>query len=292
MTSAMHNIEGPTGISGGLDHHDGVGGIDVDLADFTTSLRGGRGSPTGSGVACTGPCWWAETIRSCTPSRTDPCSDGFNDSGYRFYTFNARAGDRIRFGINWSSHVDCPSTTNCRSDELLTDLNVALFDPDRIMIAGSESASLDNNYEIAPTDGSGGDGALILNKSGEYRIGVTYRIFGDISPDIGVAWTRTQPYVNYLPRIIHPNYAQVVESPSTVPDGSTTNTYPVPNFPGSTAPGGSATNPPSTPVPNSAYPPPPTATVPPPTSIPPTPLPSPTSGPKSGGEPCTCDPVN
>lgn len=139
------------------------------------------------------------------------------------------------------------------------------------MIAGSESASLDNNYEIGPPNGPSGpgsDGALTLTKTGTYRIGVTYRGFGETSLAIGVTWSKTRPYSLFLPLVRK-------SSATTSGDGlSSTNPYPVPGADAAMP----TPTPTPTPPPANVYPAPPTATrVPPtPTPVPPTPTPSPT----------------
>ena len=110
--------------------------------------------------------------------------------GNRYYSFNARAGDRIRVGIAWSSQADCPSIGSCNNDTLLTDFDVILVAPDGNTVGGGVSGSYDNNYEVAPKDGPLNDGALSLSQTGTYRIRVFKARFNETTNFVGVAWTK------------------------------------------------------------------------------------------------------
>jgi subtilisin family serine protease len=185
MATATHNIEGPPGIPAGQDYKDGAGGINADLADTTSSLRGF--APSTAAAACAGPCWWGEPIDNST---------SFDSYGYRYYYFNAQAGDRIRAAISWWSDSNCPDpVSNCSFDKLSTDLNVGIMAPDGTFLPSAWSASYDNNYELVPPAGDRGanGGEIMLPQTGTYRIAVARVHWDEESNYLGVAWTKLPP---------------------------------------------------------------------------------------------------
>lgn len=186
MATATHNIDGSTGIPTGQDVKDGAGGINANLAELTAVRNGNFNSTTSN--ACDQACWWSGSI---TPA-------SFDSTGYRYFYFKAKAGDRVRVAISWWANADCASTSTCNYDRLDTNLNLVLFAPNGAQVSGGYSASWSNNYELIPPttpflDGNG----LVLPVTGTYKIGVLQRSFNETANFLGVAWTKLVDYDDY-----------------------------------------------------------------------------------------------
>jgi hypothetical protein len=177
IASANHNIEGTTGIPGGTDLRDGAGGINAAFADTVAS--------TYASSTCNSSCWWYEVIYPAV----------FDAYGYRYYNFNANAGDRIRVAIAWDSQVDCPSTGSCSYDRLDTDLNFGIMDANYNFLSGAWAASYANSYELLPANGE-----FVIPTTGLYRIAVHKARFDEIVNFLGIALSKT--YNIHLPLVI------------------------------------------------------------------------------------------
>ncbi len=171
MASAVHNIEGPSGILSGQDLKDGAGGIDAALADITAQTRW-----TSATSPCTGPCWWGFSINNSS----------FPVGTYLYRYFNASRGERVRVAISWWSHADCPAENNCNFDRLDTDLHLGVKDPDNQWVDNAWSASWDNNYELIE---------FIAPKTGQYEIAIYKERADESSNYLGIAWVRDATYL-------------------------------------------------------------------------------------------------
>jgi hypothetical protein len=171
LASAVHNIEGDNRLS----EYDGMGAIDAALADIAATTHGSENDTS----VCNNPCWWNFYVNP-----TD-----FPDDTYIYRKFSAVQGERIRVAIAWWSNADCPDLQDCEFDNLDTDIDLYVFDPDNLEVGHSNSQ--DNNYEIME---------FTAPKSGNYKIGV-YRFSlvlppdGETSNNIGVAWVRDATYL-------------------------------------------------------------------------------------------------
>lgn len=134
---------------------------------------------------CNTACWWAEIIYSGV----------FDAYGYRYYNFNANAGDRIRVAIAWDSQVDCPSASSCTYDRLDTDLNFGIMDSNYNFLSGAWAASYANSYELLPANGE-----FVIPATGLYRIAVHKARFDESFNLLGVALSKTSQV--YLPLVI------------------------------------------------------------------------------------------
>lgn len=170
LASASHNITGPNGPVAGVDDLDGAGGINADLADLLAATQGS--STLDAAHACVGPCWWKTTILDSSPD-------------WVYFYFQGQAGDRIRAAASWWSSGYCPDPTDCEIDRLDTDLNLFIEDAAGNRLSGAFSASLDNNYEVVPTNSD-----VILPASGTYRIAIHATRMDEERNDLGVAWTK------------------------------------------------------------------------------------------------------
>jgi len=90
MASALHNIDGATGIPTGQELKDGAGAIDAALADQVAQTQGANGG------TCNVPCWWNVPTSNLSP----PVGGSLNNY------FRASRGERIRVAINWWSNAD------------------------------------------------------------------------------------------------------------------------------------------------------------------------------------------
>jgi hypothetical protein len=175
MASAVHNIEGPSGIPTGQELKDGAGGIDAALADVTAKTQ--WTSPTSP---CTDPCWWGIYHDNTA----------FPVGTYQYRYFKASRGERIRTAIWWWSHADCPDQAHCSYDRLDTDFQLGVLDPDGQWVPGAWSASWDNNYELVD---------FTAPKTGQYKIAV-YKERDDEDEDdlddyFGLAWVKDATYL-------------------------------------------------------------------------------------------------
>ena len=143
LASAVHNIEGDNRLS----EYDGMGAIDAALADIAATTHGSENDTS----VCNNPCWWNFYVNP-----TD-----FPDDTYIYRKFSAVQGERIRVAIAWWSNADCPDLQDCEFDNLDTDIDLYVFDPDNLEVGHSNSQ--DNNYEIIE---------FTAPKSGNYKIGV------------------------------------------------------------------------------------------------------------------------
>jgi subtilisin family serine protease len=166
MASAIHNIDGPTGIPSGKDLRDGAGGINAALADTVAKIRN-----LSDVDPCTVSCWWGIPIDNTN----------FPVGTYLFRYFTANKGDFIRIAISWWSHADCPAMNNCNFDRLDTNLQLGVFDPDWQLVSGAWSASWDNNYELIE---------FVAPKTGIYRIAVYKERADESSNYLGIAFVR------------------------------------------------------------------------------------------------------
>jgi hypothetical protein len=171
MASAVHNIEGQSGIPSGQDLKDGAGGIDAALADITAKTY-----ETSETSPCTGPCWWGFDINNTS----------FPVDTHLYRYFNASRGERIRVAIAWSSHADCPAENDCNFDRLDTDLDLNIEDPDGDPVPGGTSASWDNSYELVD---------FTAPKTGQYKIAVYKARADEDSNYLGVAWVKDATYL-------------------------------------------------------------------------------------------------
>jgi hypothetical protein len=77
-------------------------------------------------------------------------------------------------------------------DDLATNLDVIVLDPNGNIMPGSWSTSLRNNYELAPED-TQVDGGLLLPYTGDYTIAVLNMSFDEAENHLGVAWVKLPP---------------------------------------------------------------------------------------------------
>ena len=137
MASAVHNIEGSTRITQGVDIKDGTGAIVGDQAVAAAKTRADQN------VACERSCWWGESLYGTYPGDTTR------------RTFPSKAGQRVRIAISWWSTAG-PSPYN--TDELDTNLDLYVEGPSGSWVADGISNSRDNNYELvdfaAPDSGT------------------------------------------------------------------------------------------------------------------------------------------
>lgn len=199
MASAVHNIEGASGIPTGYDLRDGAGAIDAAKADEIAFL-GYNNTYQYPYPTCSFPCWWSNFIYNSHPD--DPPE--FPPGTYRFYYFNASAEDQVRVAITWDSNPIGPGA-DYMLDPLDTDLDLRIFDPDwqGLENIGGYSASRDNNYELVD---------FFAPKTGRYAIGVYKRPSSakEYINWLGAAWTRVKKYdAAYLshstPGLVLPN---------------------------------------------------------------------------------------
>ncbi|HLF27782.1 MAG TPA: S8 family serine peptidase [Anaerolineae bacterium] len=175
MASATHNIDGPTGIPTGIDLKDGAGGINASVADEIAQHHS-------FGDPCKTSCWWSVLFNNTS----------FPVGSYRYYRFNASAGDRIRVAIAWWSNADCPSADDCQYDRLDTDLHLGVFDPDGQLAPGAWSASHDNNYELVD---------FVAAKTGTHQIGVYKQRSDEPNNELGIALRL--PYHVYVSAVMN-----------------------------------------------------------------------------------------
>jgi hypothetical protein len=174
MATATHNIDSAVGPDPSIDDLDGAGGINADLADLAASTRGAM--PSTNSNPCISACWWGESITSSS----------FDASGYRYYYFRGRAGDKIRLALSWWSNASCPDpATNCSFDRLDTNLNMGVQDPNGNWVTNAWAGSLDNNYEVLPSVND-----IVLPVDGVYRIAVYKQQMNESTNSIGLAWTK------------------------------------------------------------------------------------------------------
>jgi hypothetical protein len=176
MASAIHNIDGPTGIPSGQDLYDGAGGINAALADIVAQNHN-----ISDIVPCADSCWWGIPINSSS----------FPVNTYLYRYFTANKGDFFRVVIAWWSRADCPAINDCNFDRLDTDLQLGVKDPDFQWVPGGWSASYDNNYELVE---------FIAPKTGTYRIAVYNTRADEPSNFLGIALVRLRRV--YLPVVM------------------------------------------------------------------------------------------
>lgn len=188
MASAVHNIDGPTGIPTGQDLKDGAGAIDAASAD-TVAVTGYSDTLQYPYPACEAPCWWSNWIHNNLPSTP---SAHFPPGTYRWYYFRASRGERIRVALAWDSNP-AGSGSNYYEDPLETDLDLDVYDPDWQRVGNGISASNDNNYELVD---------FVAAKTGQYAIGV-YKKSGvtELNNHLGLAWVKVVPQV-YVPLLL------------------------------------------------------------------------------------------
>ncbi len=181
MASATHNIEGPSIIVRNQgDLRDGAGAINADLADKVAQHRGSTMGP------CYISCWWGESITN----------SNFPVSTNLERIFYATQGDLIRVTIAWWSNADTPGN-DFSFDRLDTDLDLRIKSPDGQYVAGVNSLSYDNNYEMVQ---------FIAPQAGQYRIVISKSRADEYSNNLGIALVRVRlPYRNYLPLVVR-NY--------------------------------------------------------------------------------------
>ena len=181
MASAVHNIDGPSGIPTGQDLKDGAGAIDAAAAD-TTAAMGYSDVWQYPYPACESPCWWSNLIYNNYPGHPG----NFPPGTYRWYYFKASTGERIRVALAWVSNPAGPGS-NYWQDPLETDLDLVIFDPNWQFVENGYSASYDNSYELVD---------FVASKTGEYKIGV-YKKPGttEYVNHIGIAWTKQATYL-------------------------------------------------------------------------------------------------
>jgi subtilisin family serine protease len=162
--------------AGPYDYRDGAGGISAAFA-FAVHDRGG----------------WAHHIIHDITDLSDP-SNVFNgnESDYDFKGSDtaiwdagtnsyARRGERVRAVLCWNSNPDGANLDGVGTDELSTDLDLRIVDPDGALVPGASSLSMYNNCEISD---------FVAPKTGEYALRVKYYAVGTEGPDLGLgmAW--------------------------------------------------------------------------------------------------------
>jgi hypothetical protein len=181
MASAVHNIEGPSGIPTGQDLKDGAGAIDAAAAD-TIAATGYSDVWQYPYPACESPCWWSNYVYNNNPGHPSH----FPPGTYRWYYFKASTGERIRVALAWVSNPAGPES-NYWEDPLETDLDLLIYDPDWDIVQNGLSLSSDNSYELVD---------FIAPKTGEYKIGVYKKPSTTESLNhIGIAWTKQATYL-------------------------------------------------------------------------------------------------
>lgn len=181
MASAVHNIEGPSGIPTGQDLKDGAGAIDAAVAD-TIAATGYSDVWQYPYPACESPCWWSNLIYNNYPGHPG----NFPPGTYRWYYFEALTGERIRVALAWVSNPAGPGS-NYWEDPLETKLDLIIYDPDWDIVQNGLSLSSDNSYELVD---------FVAPKTGEYKIGV-FKNPGttEYLNWIGIAWTKQATYL-------------------------------------------------------------------------------------------------
>lgn len=139
MASAIHNIEGPTGINPNIDAKDGAGAIVADQAVAVASLK------ALNTMTCAVSCWWGESVASIPR----------NGNGLKRHFF-AQSGQRVRIAIAWWAIADALPYSN---DTLDTDLQLWVIAPSNSPVVASSSR--DNNYELVD---------FVAPETGVYRI--------------------------------------------------------------------------------------------------------------------------
>ncbi len=181
MASAVHNIEGDPSIPSGQELRDGAGSVNAILADTIAQTHW-----TSDISPCPGSCWYQVAINPNYPSPQGPLQ--------RY--FSAKAGNLIRVAISWWSYADADEGSYpIGIDQLLTNLDLEIRDPDGQAVESGYSASWDNNYEIVH---------FIAPKTGNYTIRVLRGSTGyneDNTLGIAVA----QIYRTMLPIILNDN---------------------------------------------------------------------------------------
>ncbi len=200
MASAMNNIEGPSGIPTGQELKDGAGGIDASLADTIATL-GYSDVNQYPYPACASPCWWSNYIQNNHPG----WPDHFPPGSFRNYYFKASKGERIRVALSWDT-----TAISYDVDELKTDLDLLIFDPDgQGPVQDGYSASNDNNYELVD---------FVAQKTGEYNIQVYKKINTvEAGNEIGLAWSRQATYLPDLRNQSSSSTALYVRNDGPVP---------------------------------------------------------------------------
>jgi hypothetical protein len=180
MASAVHNIDGPSGIPTGQDLKDGAGAIDAAVAD-TIAATGYSDVLQYPYPACESPCWWSNSVYNNLPG-----PQHFPPGSYRWYSFKASTGERIRVALAWVSNPAGPGS-NYWEDPLETDLDLVIFDPDGQFVENGHSASNDNSYELVD---------FVAPKTGDYYIGVWKKPgTTEYANWIGIAWTKQATYL-------------------------------------------------------------------------------------------------
>jgi len=181
MASAVHNIEGPSGIPTGQDLKDGAGAIDAAVAD-TIAATGYSDVWQYPYPACESPCWWSNSVYNNYPGHPG----NFPPGTYRWYSFKALTGERIRLALAWVSNPAGPGS-NYWEDPLETDLDLVIFDPDGQFVENGHSASNDNSYELVD---------FVAPKTGYYHVGVWKKPgTTEYVNHIGIAWTKQATYL-------------------------------------------------------------------------------------------------
>jgi hypothetical protein len=182
MASAVHNVDGPSGIPTGPDLKDGAGAIDAALADSIAGL-GYEDVYQYPYPACEKPCWWSNYVYNNYPGH--PAN--FPPGTYRWYYFKATRGERIRVALAWVSDAVGPGG-GYGTDLLRTDLDLAVYEAGgQEPVTNGYSASNDNSYEIVD---------FVAEKTGQYAIGVYKKAdTTEFLNWIGLAWVRDATYL-------------------------------------------------------------------------------------------------
>ena len=174
MASAIHNIDGYSGITSAADAKDGAGAIVADQAVAIASLK------ALSTMTCYVSCWWGESVASI-PSNGYPLNRDFS----------AQTGQRVRVAIAWWAIADSSPYSN---DILDVNLNMWIEGPAGHPVIASNSQ--DNNYELVD---------FIAPESGVYQIHIYKSINSSPTPAtnwVGIAVATTR-YSVYLPGILN-----------------------------------------------------------------------------------------